>query len=220
MPRVRVVGRGAWGKDRFIMLFGYEVSIQDNYPKVLRFVRGEKPAVNRSAFKEDELVYGEWTPGKQEIRQVEEEEAFIQPSADNIAPLLLVVEDNNDLRRFICETVAPQYQVIEAVNGKEGLEKAIEAIPDIVISDVMMPVMDGMSMTEKMKSNERTSHIPVILLTAKAGQQHKIQGLETGADDYLTKPFDAKELLARLLNLINQRKLLRKKFAGSIQLKP
>jgi DNA-binding response OmpR family regulator len=135
-------------------------------------------------------------------------------------PLLLIVEDNKDLRSFIKETVQQYYQVTEAANGKEGLERAIAEVPDVIVSDVMMPLMDGFMMTEKLKKDERTSHIPVILLTAKAGQAHKMEGLQTGADDYLTKPFDAKELLLRIQNLINQRKLLRKKFAGDILLKP
>jgi signal transduction histidine kinase/DNA-binding response OmpR family regulator len=135
-------------------------------------------------------------------------------------PLVLVVEDNAELRQFIKECLQTHFQLAEAPDGLKGLQAAVDLIPDIVVSDVMMPGMDGFLMTERLKRDERTSHIPVILLTAKAGQQHKISGLETGADDYLTKPFDAKELLVRIQNLVDQRKLLRKKFAGTIQLKP
>jgi len=179
--------------------------------------------IDKNSFKENEIVYGEWK-GNQELlvnKSIDEkEEIFIQKKLSLQLPLLLIVEDNIDLRNFICETVQQQYQVIKAVNGKEGFEKAVIEIPDVIVSDVMMPVMDGLAMAEKLKRDERTSHIPVILLTAKAGQQHKLEGLQTGADDYLLKPFDAKELLARIQNLINQRKLLRKKFAGDILLKP
>jgi DNA-binding response OmpR family regulator len=135
-------------------------------------------------------------------------------------PILLIVEDNADLRNHINEIVQQHYRVLQAVNGKEGFEMAVQEIPDIIISDVMMPLMDGFTLAQKLKKDERTSHVPIILLTAKAGQAHKIEGLETGADDYLTKPFDHKELLTRVRNLINQRKLLRKKFAGEIILKP
>ena len=135
-------------------------------------------------------------------------------------PLLLIVEDNVDLRQFIRESMQSSYNVIEAKNGKEGFELATDEIPDIIISDVMMPGMDGFQLASKLKQDDKTSHIPIILLTAKAGQPHKLEGLGTGADDYLTKPFDVKELLLRTQNLIEGRKLLRKKFAGQITLKP
>ncbi len=180
--------------------------------------------LDKNAFKENEIVYGEWKDSHQalvnELISKNEENTFIQKTASLQLPLLLIVEDNADLRSFICETVQHHFQVMQAANGKEGLEKAITEIPDIVVSDVMMPLMNGFTMTEKLKKDERTSHIPVILLTAKAGQEHKLEGLETGADDYLLKPFDAHELLTRIQNLVNQRKLLRKKFAGEILLKP
>jgi DNA-binding response OmpR family regulator/nitrogen-specific signal transduction histidine kinase len=180
--------------------------------------------VGKNAFNENEIVYGEWRDNGIQINKAYEEEEENVPALHSVdasqLPLVLIVEDNNDLRHFIYETIEKNYQVIQAADGKEGYEKAVAEIPDLIISDVMMPVMDGFKMTGKLKKNSHTSHIPVILLTAKASQQHRVEGLETGADDYLIKPFDAKELLVRIQNLIQQRKLLRKKFAGEIILKP
>ena len=203
-----------------VELYRGQISVSSEPGKGSRF-RVSIP-MDKNDFKENEFIYGQYQAEPVFVSRdtYPEQEAMENSKFNNNLPLLLIVEDNADLRTFIKETVSGFYQVEQATNGKEGLEKAIALVPDIIISDVMMPQMDGFTMTEKIKKDERSSHIPVILLTAKAGQQHKIEGLETGADDYLTKPFDAKELLTRIENLINQRKLLRKKFAGTIQLKP
>lgn len=139
---------------------------------------------------------------------------------NNELPIVLVVEDNAEMRRFIAKQLEHEFGIIEAVNGKSGLKKAMATLPDLVISDLMMPQMDGMSLCLKLKSDERTSHIPVIILTARSDQEQKVEGFETGADDYLTKPFERKELLARVKNLIRQRNLLREKFSTEFILQP
>ena len=127
--------------------------------------------------------------------------------------IILVVEDNYDMREYIKESLGNGYRIEEAVNGEQGVRKAEKIIPDLIISDMMMPKMDGSELTRILKSNEKTSHIPIILLTARSGQENKIEGLEIGADDYLTKPFDIKELQARIENLINIRKKLQAKYS-------
>ncbi len=134
--------------------------------------------------------------------------------------LILIVEDNNDMRQFIKENIQTDYKVIEAIDGEDGLNKALENIPDLIISDVLMPKLNGYEFCSKIKTDERTSHIPLILLTSKAETNSRILGLETGADDYLTKPFNSAELLLRIKNLIDQRKKLREKFSRQIKLEP
>ena len=128
--------------------------------------------------------------------------------------IILVVEDNYDMREYIKNSLDKNFHVEEAINGEQGVRKAEKIIPDLIISDMMMPKMDGHELTRILKSNEKTSHIPIILLTAKSEQAEKIEGLKRGVDDYLTKPYDAKELLARIENLISIRKKLQQKFSN------
>lgn len=137
-----------------------------------------------------------------------------------LRPNLLIVEDNADMQAFLIQILQAHYLVTAASNGLEALKKAVELQPDLILSDVMMPEMDGMELCRRLKLDENTSHIPVILLTAKSDKEPRIEGLETGADDYLTKPFDAEELLALLKNRIRQRALLRERFSREITVQP
>ena len=121
-------------------------------------------------------------------------------------PLVLVVEDNEDLREYITDILTPFHRIITASNGLQGERMAFEHIPDIVITDVMMPKKDGYELCHSLKKNTKTSHIPIIMLTAKAGKTNKMEGLTQGADVYLTKPFDAEELRLRIRNLVSARK--------------
>lgn len=141
--------------------------------------------------------------------------------ADEALPLVLVVEDNTDLRVFLRQLLGSHYRVLEADNGQSAWEIALQTIPDLVVSDVMMPHLDGLDLCRLLKDDGRTNHIPVLLLTAKAEIQHRIEGWEQGADEYLAKPFDQRELLARVRNLLDQRALLRNKFEmKTVDLRP
>lgn len=125
-------------------------------------------------------------------------------SSDQL-PLLLIVEDNKDIRQYIAESMGEDYRVIQAADGREGIKAAQEQIPDIIVSDIMMPEMDGIQMTKTLKEDIRTSHIPIILLTAKDKTSDKEEGYDSGTDSYLTKPFSAKLLNSRIRNLLLQR---------------
>ncbi|MFD1631403.1 hybrid sensor histidine kinase/response regulator transcription factor [Pseudopedobacter beijingensis] len=135
-------------------------------------------------------------------------------------PYILVVEDNREVRDFIISTLKNKYQVRTAENGAQGLELALDIIPDIIISDVMMPVMNGIDFCRTIKSDDRTNHIPVILLTARSGEADELEGLKTGADLYMAKPFTIDKLLYSLANLINLQHSLREKFTQKLSLEP
>jgi len=147
------------------------------------------------------------------------EETAINPSNEapkiiRHRPTILVVEDNEELRTFLHLQLADEFGIEEAANGHEGLKKALRLQPDLILTDVMMPVMDGIQMLDKIKNNFETSHIPVVLLTAKSSVESKIEGLQYGADAYMTKPFNSKQLKAQLNNLLHQRVVLRESFAN------
>lgn len=133
--------------------------------------------------------------------------------------VVLVIEDNVDVSAYIEHILSPHYKVVLAFDGQAGWETAIELIPDIIVSDVMMPHMDGYQLTEKLKSDARTDHIPIILLTARAAQEDKVRGLAGGADAYLIKPFHEEELQVRINKLIESRRKLQESFAQHQQLK-
>jgi signal transduction histidine kinase/DNA-binding response OmpR family regulator len=146
------------------------------------------------------------------IERKEKHFVDIESSQRESKPSLLIVEDNSDVRKYISSILENHYHIIEAKDGEEGLDRSFNHIPDLIISDIMMPKMDGFQLCNKLKTDSRTSHIPVIMLTAKATINDKINGLEIGADDYLIKPFEAEELKARIKNLLEQRKRLHEHF--------
>lgn len=155
------------------------------------------------------------------ISAIQQEQEMTAPFYDTEKPLVagndndlvLVIEDNDELRDFICRSLAGRFRVIDANDGKTGITIALKNIPDIVITDIMMPGMDGYEVCSMLKSDEKTSHIPIVMLTAKSGTESRIQGIETGADAYIAKPFVQKELFAVMENLVKTRRLLQKKYS-------
>ncbi len=141
-----------------------------------------------------------------------------RPATDAESPLVLVVEDNDELARYIAESLPADYRVQRAADGQQGWEMALAELPDLVLSDVMMPVMDGYALCQKLKTDLRTSHIPVLMLTAKAALDDRLEGLTLGADDYLTKPFQEAELLLRVRNQLESRRKLRERLRAELTL--
>lgn len=139
---------------------------------------------------------------------------------DDGKPIVLIVEDNSEVRNYVSNIFRPEYSILTAENGETGIEQARRHVPDIIISDVMMPVTDGITLSNTLKTDERTSHIPIVLLTAKAGAQNELEGLKMGIDDYITKPFKEEMLVLKVANLLQARDRLREKYSREIILKP
>jgi len=179
--------------------------------------------LGREHLTDDEII----EPAEYDMRKIDTAEDFARQDSEaddslneNIIDktIVLVVEDNPDVREYIKEALQEYYHIEEAANGEQGLRKAEKCIPDLIVSDVMMPKMDGYEMTRRIRQDEKTSHIPIILLTAKSDKDSKLEGLGLGADDYLVKPFDTDELLARIKNLIETRRILQEKFGAGTPL--
>lgn len=182
---------------------------------VLNFRNDTPPAIDDSnAAKEMEKETTSVAADKESARPEK------QPADNSSLPTVLVVDDNEDMRRYIRTLLTDKYYVTEATDGENGLQVAHETIPDIIVSDVMMPVMDGLEFCRRIKADTMTSHIPIILLTARSTEEQQLEGLGSGADDYMTKPFSAQLLLARIDNLLKSRLKLRHLFNGKVKNEP
>ena len=133
---------------------------------------------------------------------------------------LLLAEDNPDVRRYICKHLEPYFDVLEAENGVDAFNKIAETLPDLVVSDIMMPKVDGIELCRRIKTNVQTSHIPVILLTARTADDIKINSYEVGADSYMSKPFNFDMLMVRIEKLIEQQEKRKQEFRKNIEVNP
>ncbi len=179
--------------------------------------------LNKTKFSEEEMT-------KSKVNYIENKTALAELEITKIKPLatqnpsderphILIVEDNVDLQRYLKQSLWESFRISFAMNGQEGKEIALAEQPDLIVSDLMMPKVDGMVLVKQIKTDEKTSHIPIILLTAKVDVRTKLEGIETGADDYMAKPFEIVELKARIHNLIESRRLLREKFSTVKEIK-
>jgi YesN/AraC family two-component response regulator len=150
----------------------------------------------------------------------EMEQANANSSTTRKKASVLLIDDNDDIRFYLKDNLRTNYVIYEAANGKEGWQKAQQFQPDLIVSDVMMPEMDGMELCRKIKKDPRTSHIPVILLTARTAEEQKLEGYDTGASDYITKPFSVEILQSRIRNLLLQQEKMRKLFHKQIIVNP
>jgi signal transduction histidine kinase/ligand-binding sensor domain-containing protein/DNA-binding response OmpR family regulator len=206
-----------------VVLHSGDIAVDSQRRKGTEFIL--RLPLGRRHLKPEEIVEAiSEPPVETEINTQDIDEAIEQPepfgAGDSNKDLILVVEDNADVRLYIRKAIEPYYRVEEAVNGKAGMQQARASIPDLIISDVMMPLANGYELCRTLKTDVKTSHIPIILLTAKAAEENVVEGLETGADDYVVKPFNTRILLSRVKNLIQLRRQLQQNIQQDLILKP
>ncbi len=178
-----------------------------------------------SSFRENTYEIISPTPAKPEnepvaMEPVEQNEVPQDKNENQQISTILVVEDHEELRKFVTQNLSKEYKVTEAANGREGIERAQKEMPDLIITDIMMPEVDGIELTSVLKKDSDTSHIPIIMLTAKASEASRIEALETRADDYLTKPFSIRELILRIGNILRMRNELREHYKNALEVDP
>ncbi len=202
-----------------VALHGGTITVESKVGIGTRFmIHLPNVSLEAAEFEQEEAPAPRATAGRLAVADIETSLVATQaPQAPNAisadATIVLLVEDNADMRAYLRDHLKDDFEVVEAEDGKAGLAKAYALVPDLVLSDVMMPEMDGLALCKALKQDARTSHVPVILLTAKADVKSRISGFETGADAYLPKPFSAEELQVRVRSLIEQRRALRTKFS-------
>lgn len=195
------------GKVEIESLLGVGTTINVTLPII-----GEVDSIVLDSHANDEIIAMELM-SLAEQDSIEEVGQQTQITDDSSKPSVLVIEDNPDMRQYITTSISDDYQVLTANDGEAGLKLAIDEVPDLIISDIMMPKMDGYQTANAIRNNEITSHIPIILLTARGDRESRLKGWYERADEYLTKPFDVEELEIRLQNLLEIRDILKKRFA-------
>ncbi|WP_316788216.1 two-component regulator propeller domain-containing protein [Pedobacter frigoris] len=177
----------------------------------------------KAHFKKEELLEVKEIPSQHKVYlQQDAPPIFVNKDKDVVKSneMILIIEDNIEITQLLVDAIGSYYQIETCLNGLSGLKIAVELLPDLIICDVMMPLMDGLELCQKLKTDERTSHIPIILLTARSSYDHQLAGYETGADAYVTKPFSMALLNLNIKNLLAARDTMRKKFSQEINLQP
>ncbi|WP_273568800.1 hybrid sensor histidine kinase/response regulator transcription factor [Maribacter halichondriae] len=204
-----------------VELYQGEVSVQMEDENIIHFM--VTLPVKKELF-DDEAITKDDTDQRQPIVSAISNTIDIQADAEQNEsveelPIVLIVEDHKEVREFLVSVWKNKYQIFQAQNGKEGMNKALRIVPDLIVTDVRMPVFSGIELCNTLKTDERTSHIPIILLTAGMGEEDELKGLQSGADDFITKPFKLRILEKRVENLIETRKALRSRYSQEVTLK-